>query len=238
MNKKSIFFYIFLIVLFTTSVFAKPTPTPSSEPTPTPESATSDIREVIRQEVQKRLSQNSSQPQNPVIVGTIISIQSTGLLLTISTTRQSDKVASVSAKTIIIRLSPSGERKQVKFNDAAVGDSTIVLGTPNADGSMIAKRLTLFTSTPPKRLVYLGNITTKSTNSVTIKLAKSDTKISFSAGSTSTIQKPDGSKLALASLKEGDLVIVAGTQTDDKTPVADLIVRLSSAAKPTPTPKP
>lgn len=192
--------------------------------TPTPDNiGNTDIRDAIRQEVEKRLANTSSLPTNVAFVGTILGLQTTGSQLHIATSRQGDKIASVSAQSKIVRISPAGDSRIVKLDNAAPGDNIIAMGQINPDGTISAKRVILYTQTPEKRVVILGNIILLGPTALTIKPAKSDQEISFIySGSTSRTGK----------LKIGDLVIVAASGPEDKTLGADLIVKLPSPTTP------
>lgn len=224
MNKKGL---LLLLLLFTIADRAGRTlaQTPALD-----SSVTSDIRDAIRQEVQKRQSTPADQSTNLAIVGTILSLQATGNQVHIATTRQGDKVASTSAQTKIVRIGPDGSSRVVKLDNAAVGDNIIAMGQQNQDGTLTAKRVILYTQPTQKRLVYLGNVLAVTPTSISVKPAKSDQKTDFSLSSSTAIRPP--------SLKQGDLIIIAGTQSGDDFPKADMVIRLPSPTTPKPTAKP
>ena len=235
----ALLFIIPIVLLSKNLIFAQTT-----TPTPSPDnSGSSDIRQAIKEEVQKRLSESQTADTGPIaFVGTIVSLQATGNTIHLSTARQGDKIASASATAKIVRVDPAGNSRVVKLDNAAVGDNIIAMGNLENDGSLLAQRIILFTQVSPKRLVYLGNITEMTTKSVTLKPAKSDDKVTFTASYTTNIKKTDASgtatNLTLSALKTGDLIIIAGTQIQDKTAEADLIVRLASPATPSPSATP
>lgn len=235
-----------VLVSFTLAVSvvhaAVATPTPTPSPTPTPTTGVNDIREAIRQEVQKRIGQNpTKQPTAVGVVGTITSIQATENLITISTVRQGEKIASVSAQTTMVRVSPNGERKQVKLDNAAVGDNIIAMGQVSETGPVLTGRVILFTAVAPKRFVYLGNVIGKTAAKLTIKQVKSGQSLELDYANDTIAKKSEGDKvsaLKMADLKVGDLVIVTGSQEANKAPEISLAVRLSQpAASPTATPR-
>lgn len=221
----------------------------AQNPSPTPDTGSNDIREVIRQEVQKRLSQSSLSPTSPIAyVGTIISLEATGNKLTIATARQGNKIASFSAQTKVVRILPSGESRIVKADNAAIGDNAISMGPINSDSTMQAKRIIFYNQIPEKRFVYFGNIIQINSKSLIVKPAKSDEKLEFSTSQTDVRKTDKAGKttvIGLATLKVGDLVILAGSSDSEEVKTTDLIVRLSSPTppasplpSPTPSPKP
>jgi len=207
-----------------------------SSASPAPQTTQSDeIIDTIHKEVLKRSSTAPTQPKNAGLVGTVASISSTGNLLTITTARQGEKIASLSGQTTIFRLDSSAARKQVKSDDIKVGDNIIAMGQ-SADNSVItAKRVILYVPDNTVRFVTLGKVTSISSTKVAIENLRDKVSGEFiKLRETDTQQfvqntaKRDGEIIDIkwSDIKINDLVITAGTKPTNKGAQASLMVKL------------
>lgn len=230
---------LFVCLAFTSRVLALPSPSATA--------GTDEVINLIHQEVQKRTSTIQAEPKNIGVVGTVSGISASGDLAKIATARQGEKSASISGQTTIFRVDASGIRKQVKANDIKTGDNIIVMGQTNDSGLVTAKRIILYVPDNLKRLVYLGKVTAKSLNKLSIETVKTKNNVDFALTTNSDFNQfvaSSGSNsgklvdLKLANLNQGDVIIIAGAQADNKTAEATIIVKLSSASPlPSPTVK-
>ena len=215
-------------------VRATPTPTPVPSTQPSPTDINSDLRAVIRQEVQSHENQPTEQPKKIGLVGTITALEATGNLITVATARQGSVIASASAKTTFIRVNDQGIGRQVKIDNAAIGDNIIAIGVNNpSTNDVIAQKVILFTTPEPKRFVIMGNLTQVSATSLTVQPAKQPTTVQINSASStdyeSLTNSQDTNPIRRSSLGTNDRLIVAGTY-NNRSPQADLVVLLASAS--------
>jgi hypothetical protein len=238
-----IYFFYFLIVLFSPGKLFAVSPTPTVLPTPTATAELDDIqkiRDVVKQKVQEKLKEiTSAINTKKAFIGTVIQIDQNQL--TISFQNDNKKIL-VSGDTSYIDL----KRNKSSLAKINVGQDILVMGYINDQGSLDAKRIVfidLKVLTPPPQIT-VGKIVDISVSSPTLVLIPSQNKndqYQIKTTDKTEIIDSKNKKLTFASLKTGQRVIaiIVSDPKNNKNFTAQRIIVFLEAPTPSPsiTPK-
>lgn len=191
-----------LTVIYSTE-FAKPPEAPAD-----PADSTDSIRLKVQEKVNEALNSPTS------YLGTVTDISGGSIQLKIA----SGEIAQVSTSDSPTVVKDGKAPKTVKLTDIAIGDFIVAMGYRNGNHVLSAKRILITTPpTPTARKVFYGNIASVSKTGFSLETKQGDTPINV--GATATVYKVAGekfTKIKLANLEEGNLVVAAVDSTGDK----------------------
>lgn len=176
--------------------------------------ATSSTRaQEINDRVKERLEKVENQITKKAFWGTLKAMNNT--TLTLDTSKGEQIIKTDDQTTFLSGKTP------LKLNDLEIGKFLIVMGTTNADSSLLAKRILLLAKAPkpaPARQAVFGKITDISTEEKILVLTNPknsgttfQVKVTDKTVLTKKITDEAVKKVDFAALKIGDRVVAVGT---------------------------
>ncbi len=165
----------------------------------------SESTDSIRQKVQEKVNEALNSPTS--YMGAVTDISEGSIQLKSA----GGEIAQVSTKENPTVIKDGKSPKTVKLTDIAIGDFILAMGYRNGNHVLSAKRILITTQpSPTSRKSVYGNIASLAKTGITIATKSGD--INISIGTTTTIYRVKGesfTKIKLASLEEGNLVVAA-----------------------------
>lgn len=200
--------------------------TPS--PTPVSDEAVEDIRQAVREEVQKRLEETGL-GEKRAVVGTLTDIVNTTLVLA---TRAGEVNVSVASEAAILRTSLRG-RQEIDFEDLELEEYAIVMGYLDEKGELSARRIVVADRPEPRdRFSVFGQVTTAEDGDLTLRHPQTGqawTVVTSAKTSITTRLAGKREEIDFEAIKQGDSLVVIGRPDKDlsNTLQAILIHRVS-----------
>ncbi|MBI4029374.1 MAG: hypothetical protein HY376_03330 [Candidatus Blackburnbacteria bacterium] len=198
-----------------------------SAPARAQEDATASVRDLVREKVKETLQTLTKDPR--AVIGTLQQPSNNGF--EIKTQDNKTSLVSASSETKYYQVT-KGTKKEVKFEDLAIGTFVMALGYQNQD-VLSAQRVIGYDQSPLnfKKQIFFGNVADLGKNTVTVKNPKTTEEKTFKVTSKTQITE----NLEFADIEEGNRVVVI-TKTDEKNKTQILRVHVVKDVQTTVTP--
>ncbi|MCD8485071.1 hypothetical protein LRY65_02070 [Candidatus Woesebacteria bacterium] len=177
-------------------------------------SPSAELREIIRQRIEETIQEKES--NGPEYIGTLgtVSKVSTNTFTITDSMGLERTIQPTSDSVLLLDGDPT------ELSDISIGSGAVVMGSPLDEVIIEAKRILIqeddFTET---REVFLGTLTEKGTNAVTISTRGTNEELVIDTNRQTEYEDSVGTSIALSDIEEEQSVLIV-TDTDDDDRIA------------------